>query len=410
MRILHTADWHLGDRLGRIDRTPDLRRAVERIGEYCACENIDVLLVAGDLFSELARSDSLRESIEHWQSVFGEFLGRGGTIVALTGNHDNENFCRTLQHAMSLAAPLPGDAGTLAPAGRLYLAAEPTLMRLADPAGGEVQFILMPYPTPARYLRNEASRRYASLAEKNQKLHDAFLTTLRELQAPPRFDRAVPAILSAHVNVRGAQIGAGLFRLAEEDDVLVDAAAVGADFAYVALGHIHKPQCLGGQKHVRYCGSIERLDLGERDDTKSVVVFEISGSGLVGEPRLLPMDATPIYDVDISDPTANLEELKNKYAECAGDLVNLHIRYTAGVDSLEHLLRELEAIFPRWYNREWKETTAVGESLANPDSRHGGSFEQTVREFVRTELQNHDDSEVRELLDRLEALLQEMTA
>src|SRR6185437_8654153 len=46
MRILHTGDWHLADRLGRIDRTDDLRRAVERVGAYCRQENVDLLLVA----------------------------------------------------------------------------------------------------------------------------------------------------------------------------------------------------------------------------------------------------------------------------------------------------------------------------------------------------------------------------
>src|SRR6059058_3531419 len=70
MRILHTADWHLGDRMGRIDRTDDLRRAVERVASYCEQEKVDVLLVAGDLFSELARPDGLRETIRHWQDVF----------------------------------------------------------------------------------------------------------------------------------------------------------------------------------------------------------------------------------------------------------------------------------------------------------------------------------------------------
>ncbi|HKB05965.1 MAG TPA: metallophosphoesterase, partial [Gemmataceae bacterium] len=132
MRILHTADWHLGDRLGRIDRTHDLRRAVERVGDYCRHEKVDVLLVAGDLFSELARPDSLREAIEHWQTVFRDFLASGGTILTLTGNHDNENFCRTLTHAMNLAAPIAGEVGEVLPAGRLYLATEPTLLRLRD--------------------------------------------------------------------------------------------------------------------------------------------------------------------------------------------------------------------------------------------------------------------------------------
>jgi hypothetical protein len=42
MRILHTADWHLADRLGRIDRTDDLRRAVERVAGYYAEEKVGV--------------------------------------------------------------------------------------------------------------------------------------------------------------------------------------------------------------------------------------------------------------------------------------------------------------------------------------------------------------------------------
>src|SRR5438067_2855588 len=104
MRILHTADWHLGDRLGRIDRTDDLRRAIEQIAAYCRTELIDVLIVAGDLFSEMARPDGLRDAIGHLRDTFDEFLSGGGTILAVTGNHDNETFCQTLRHAMSLAA------------------------------------------------------------------------------------------------------------------------------------------------------------------------------------------------------------------------------------------------------------------------------------------------------------------
>src|SRR3954468_16768322 len=161
MRILHTADWHLGDRLGRIDRTDDLRRAVERVAGYCRQEKVDVLLVAGDLFSELARPDGLREAVRHVQATFEEFLRGGGTILAVTGNHDNENFCQTLRHAMTLAAPAIGGFGAPVPPGRLYLAAEPSLLRLADAkTGGHVQFVLMPYPTPARFLTNEVLQKY----------------------------------------------------------------------------------------------------------------------------------------------------------------------------------------------------------------------------------------------------------
>src|SRR5258708_17236704 len=130
MRILHTGDWHLADRLGRIDRTDDLRRAVERVGAYCKQENVEVLLVAGDLFSELAGAEALRDTIRHLQEVFAGFLRDGGTILTLTGNHDKENFCQTLRHAMNLAAPGSDLPGELVAPGRLYLATAPSLIRV----------------------------------------------------------------------------------------------------------------------------------------------------------------------------------------------------------------------------------------------------------------------------------------
>src|SRR4051794_31222447 len=183
MRILHTADWHLGDRPGRIDPTDDLRRAVERVAGYCAEEKVDVLLVAGDLFSELAGPESLRETVRHLQEVFSGFLKEGGTIVTLTGNHDKENFCQTLRLAMSLAAPCSDLPGETLPNGRLYLATEPSLIRLADRQTGlPVQFLLMPYPTPTRYLTDDTTQRYQGLDEKNRHLTQAFTEQMHQLR------------------------------------------------------------------------------------------------------------------------------------------------------------------------------------------------------------------------------------
>src|SRR5581483_2261673 len=110
-------------------------------------------------FSELAGPDALREAIRHLQETFGPFLRDGGTIVTLTGNHDRENFCQTLRHAMSLASPAPDVPGSLCTPGRLYLATEPTMLRLVDKASDTpIQFVLMPYPTAARYLSDEAGQ------------------------------------------------------------------------------------------------------------------------------------------------------------------------------------------------------------------------------------------------------------
>ena len=185
MRVLHTADWHLGDRLGRIDRTDDLRRAVERVAGYCEGERVDVLLVAGDLFSDLSRADGLRESIAHLQAVFLPFLRDRGTIVALTGNHDNETFCQTLQHALTLAAPANGETGDLRSGGRLFLATGPSMLTLAGREEEPVQFVLMPFPTASRYLDDQAPR-YHSLEERNRAVQAAYSARLQEIRAHAR--------------------------------------------------------------------------------------------------------------------------------------------------------------------------------------------------------------------------------
>lgn len=411
MRILHTADWHLADRLGRIDRTDDLRRAVEQVAGYCRSEKVDVLLVAGDLFSELAGADALREAIEHLQKVFQPFLRDGGTILTLTGNHDKENFCQTLKHAMNLAAPSTGGFGAVVPAGRLYLATGPTLLNLMDRQTEKpIQFILMPYPTPRRYLDDEESQRYQSLDEKNRHLMAAFKRKLNALQDDPRFDPSLQTVLAAHIHVHGAELPT-LFRLSEEEDVVFSDADLPTGFAYIALGHIHRAQYLGGQKHIRYSGSIERMDLGEKYDQKGVVLFDLGPDGLLAEPTVLPLEATPIYEIEIHSPQDELPGLKERYAGANEDLVRIVCTYTAGVDNREELVRELNDLFPRWYDREILERNALDKNtLVGGSSGSAKSFEQTVRDYLDQELTNHAEDFRAAVLARAEDLLKEVQA
>jgi DNA repair protein SbcD/Mre11 len=407
MKLLHTADWHLGDRLGRIDRTSDLRRAVERVAGYCHEERVDVLLVAGDIFSELARPDGLREAIRHLQATFEGFLRGGGTILAVTGNHDNENFCQTLRHAMTLAAPAVGDCGSVVPPGRLYLAAEPGLLRLHDRHfGGDVQFVLMPYPTPSKFLTNDVLQKYGSFDEKNRYLQAAFAGKLQAIRDDARFHPQLPTVLMAHVNVRGAEVST-LFRISDVEDIVFDSESLHANYSYVALGHVHKPHPVGGHEHVRYCGSIDRMDLGEQHDRKGVVILEIDSKGLAGSPTTLPLEAAPIYEVEITDPKVDLQALRDRYPDHETALVNLHIRYGAGVDSLETVLKELEAAFPRWYGRDWLERSDEGPTLTIGEAPPTRSFADTVRDYLASELRNHEDERAA-VLELAEDLLREM--
>src|SRR5262249_33846109 len=147
--------------------------------------------------------------------------------------------------------------------------------------------------------------------------------------------------------------------------------------AYVALGHIHKAQAIRGLTHVRYPGSIERLDLGEQRDDKGVVLLEVGAGGLVGEPETLALDATPVYAVDILDPAVEIPQLADRYPDADRALVNIQFTYTAGKDNLEEILRQLEKVFPRWYARKWVEAGALGEPLTAEDAGRHKSVKDT---------------------------------
>jgi exonuclease SbcD len=409
MRILHTADWHLGDRLGGrgIDRTHDLHRAVERVAAYCESEAIDVLLVAGDLFSDkLGLQKDLGDTIRHLGDTFRPFLLGGGTILALTGNHDKEVPAQTLRSTLALAAPEPLQPGVRVTPGRLYLATEPAFLRLADRGGFDVQFVLMPYPTPGRYQAATGDNGPVR-SDRNRWLREAYAARLQELLAHPEFRRDRPAILAAHVHVRAATLPCRLFRITEAQDVVFREEELPTEFAYIALGHVHQPQRLAGKDHVRYCGSIERLDLGESDDNKSVVVLDVGPHGLRGEPRLLPLESTPLYDITIDDPHTQVPRLRDSYPDAERALVRYRLTWKAGEHDREGLLRELEAIFPRWYERDVIEAGADAR-----DSTHASlpaaalDPAQTVRHFLERELDGDPDRD--DILRLADGLLEKM--
>src|SRR5205807_7402257 len=118
------------------------------------------------------------------------------------------------------------------------LATNPTFLRLRGRQGEEVQFILMPYPTPARYLRGEEVQRYASIEEKNRHMQTAYARQLREIMEHSTFDHGKPTVLSAHIHVQSA--ATKLFRISEAESIIFADGDVPTQPAYVALGHIHQ--------------------------------------------------------------------------------------------------------------------------------------------------------------------------
>lgn len=388
MRILHTADWHLNDRLGRLGRREDIVARLKEIAGYLEQYEVDVLVVAGDLFSQHTRMGELRDAVGDVKDAFRPFLTRGGTMVAVSGNHDNEALFNLLRSALDLAHPLDPQDTEPRPGGRLYLAARPTLLLLEDPAGQRVQFLLMPYPTPPRYLRGQSTS-YGSPEEKNRSMHQALLQELHRIQEQ-HVDPKLPTVLVSHVHVRGSQVH-NRYHISELDDIVFDPGEVPTHWAYVAYGHIHKPQALSGAEHVRYAGSIERSDYGESGDEKSVTLVEIGPAGKIGEPLVLPLDATPIYRVEIDDPYEQLPSLKERYPGHERALVSYRLLYDPTRHDKDEISREIENIFPRWYERRFvPKGTEMALDGAGVEMQTR-DVPSTVREYLRESLPEHGE-------------------
>ena len=396
MKILHTADWHLGKRLSRVDRADDLRRAVERVLAYCEEEDADVLVIAGDLFDNVCRADDVCRAIDHLKEAVRPFLRRGGTILAITGNHDGETFCTTLQHTLALADPADLRPGDRLASGRFHLFTRPAVHRLADRSGREVQFVLMPYPLASRYL-DDAATDYPGGAEgKYRRLREAFVETLGRMRTDASFEAGLPSVLVAHLFLRGAKLSGGYEVTAEDEKshIVCPPEDLGAGWAYVALGDIHRPQALGGQAHVRYSGSIERLGLDEREDEKGVVLVEIGPEGRRGDPTWLPLEATTFLDVVIRDPSEELDGLGSIHPDALRALVRCQVTYTAGRDDRDEIGRRVAEAFPRCYRLEMVEASrAALEGGPSPGEGPRRGFRETVIGYLRDRLGEQQNAE-----------------
>jgi exonuclease SbcD len=406
MRILHTADWHLNHRLGRIDRNEDICRSLRSIASYLEEHQVDVMVVAGDLFDR-GRPDELRQGVSFIREIFLPFLQRGGTMVAISGNHDNEVFFETLRDAFDLVMPATKNTGNVQSAGRLYLAPNPRLLRLAGTDGTIVQFALMPYPTARLYLRGEQVKP-RSIEERHRAIQDKFAQVLERMKDPAQgFDVTQPAVLVSHVHVRGINAHT-LFHINEAEDVVFEPGAIPAHWAYVAYGHIHKAQpAIAGAEHVRYAGSVERLNFGEAGDEKGVVLVEIGPEGRRGQPQMLPLPASPIYQIEITDPVVQIPLLKQQYPDATQALVNYTLHWQPGVHDRDGLCQQIEDIFPRWTTRSLKQAGSEDGSNHGIPIQRLDDLANNVRDYLAMNLGDHPHWD--ELVVLAEELLAEET-
>jgi exonuclease SbcD len=396
MRIIHTADWHLGDRLGRVDRTHDLRHRVEQVAGLCETHRVEVLLIAGDLFSEHASLDETTDALAHLHQTFAGFFDRGGTIIAVTGNHDREARVELVRQGMRLATP---DAGRRFRPGRMYLLNQPFVGTLETTAGEKAQFVLIPYPTTVRY--GLPADQFLTKDQENRALHGRVVEWLAE--AKGKIDPKVPTVLVGHLHVTGAGLSHTLYQMTEQDDVVFDTGFRPSWVQFVALGHIHRQQALGGLRDVWYAGSLDRLHFDERDDEKGVVLVEVGPGGLVRDPAPIALAATPMHKVAISDPAGELDGLAGRLADPEAALVHVSACHLPGGPTRDEITRVVRGAFPRHTEIVWTKPEATADGGRSVGIKPAADYRATVREFLaRPDVLPAADADRKALLELVE--------
>jgi exonuclease SbcD len=261
MRLLHTADWHVGKTIRGRSRMDEFERVLDEVVEVALDQGVDAVLVAGDLYeSRVAPPEADHLVFETFLRLYRE----GIPVVAIPGNHDSSPRFDAL-------------------AGLLRVAGVHVVPRVARPDRGSVVearsrdgkeaavVACVPFVPERRF--GDAAALFEATESWYQDYAQGMGDLLQAMAGAFRPNRV--NVLMAHLFTDGALLGGGEREVTTGLEYAVSPARLPANATYIALGHIHRPQVVrGSPAPARYPGSLLQLDFGERDQKKSVVVVD----------------------------------------------------------------------------------------------------------------------------------------
>lgn len=281
MKLLHTADWHLGKTLKGTPLIDDQRHILNQILEIAT--DVDAVIIAGDVYD---RAVPPVEAVNLFDETLNRLAEKNLPTLIIAGNHDSAS---RLNFGSKLFARQ-----------NIFIAAkvvkEPAQVVLED-AFGEVYFSLIPYFEPAdirdafkdenfeRLTFNDANKFYVDLAR----------------QKIPVGKRSVAV---AHVFLTGGVESESERKFvggAENVD-----AKIFSGYNYVALGHLHRSQKISAE-NIRYAGSPLKYSFDEASHKKSVTLVDIDAAGNVTTEKI-PLK--PLHDVRVVKGT--VDDLKRR--------------------------------------------------------------------------------------------------
>ena len=310
MKLIHTADWHLGKNIEGYTRLEEQRQFLKDFIKICEDEQADMIIIAGDIY------DNYNPSAMAEQLFYDTLkqLSRNGSCmtVVISGNHDNPD-------RLTASGPLARDHGIVM-AGTPNSIITPGIYgqhEITESAPGyfhaiinseEVDMLLVPFPSEKRlnevYLNetDDETQKAASYGEKMS----ALFSSLKE-----HFHKDSIHLIASHLFVMDS-IEDG----SERSIQLGGSYMVGGDIFpetadYIALGHVHKPQKVPGCPNARYSGSPLPFNIKETSFYKQVISVELRA----GSPCVIHELPLPVYKPIEIWHCENIEEAIEKCEE-----------------------------------------------------------------------------------------------
>ncbi|MCY8809016.1 exonuclease subunit SbcD [Bacillus atrophaeus] len=321
MRILHTADWHLGKTLEGRSRLNEQAEFLEELNRIVKEEKIDAVVMAGDAF-DTVNPPALAEQL--FYESLSALSDRGKRpVVVIAGNHDNPD-------RLSAASPLTTEHG-------IHLIGYPKTepVHIEVPSADEFLAVAaLAYPSEAR-LNEVLSDTFEEKLLRDHydiKIRQAFEHMSRQCQ------KGAVKIAASHLYVAGGNQTDSERPIEVGGAYTVAAESLPADAAYVALGHLHRPQTIKRAKTLaRYSGSPLAYSFSEAGYAKSVTVVEAGPAGKASWKEIFLSSGKPLVKWKaangLSDVYSWLEEGRDTNA-----WIDLEIRVTDQL-SLEEIHR-----------------------------------------------------------------------
>ena len=265
MRIIHTSDWHLGQNFYSKSRAAEHSAFLNWLLTSAQAHEVDAIIVAGDIFDTGSPPSYAREL---YNRFVVQLQQTGCQLVVLAGNHDS---VATLNESRDILAFLK--TTVVASAGHT-----PFILPQRDGTPGAI-FCPVPFLRPRELVTSQAGH---SSGEKQQLLLSAisdYYQQQYEAACALRGDRPLPIVASGHLTTVGASKSDAV------RDIYIGTleAFPASHFPpvdYIALGHIHRAQKIGGSEHIRYSGSPIALSFDETGKSKSVNLVTFSDGHL----------------------------------------------------------------------------------------------------------------------------------